>query len=74
MSLSKVIISFASCVIFFRTMAIWTVVHKEQLPIINVKLIVHSKSQIQLRSLVRRWFEAGRRPAASLNLAYHLAC
>ena len=44
MSLSKVIISFASCVIFFRTMAIWTVVHKEQLPIINVKLIVFQKS------------------------------
>jgi len=22
----------------------------------------------------RSWFEAGRRPAASWNLAYHLAC
>ena len=32
------------------------------------------KSQIPLRCLVRSWFEAGRRPAASWNLAYHLAC
>jgi len=31
-------------------------------------------SQIPLRYLVADRFEAGRRPAASWNLAYHLAC
>jgi len=30
------------------------------------------KSQIPLRYLVAEWSEAGRRPAASWNLAYHL--
>jgi len=32
------------------------------------------KGQIPLRYLVADRFEAGRRPAASWNLAYHLAC
>jgi len=30
------------------------------------------KIQIPLRQLVRSWFEAGCRPAASWNSAYHL--
>jgi len=40
---------------------------------LHASLKDHAKSQIPLRYLIADRLEAGRRPAANRNLAYHLA-